>query len=225
LEHHDIQIINLDDSLDKHSPFGTIFHLVDNMTQPFFNCMISCLKFAYNTYFNDSTRFDFDSPYQSFDDILANSKLLSQTSLYLFQAAQADLLNEEAEQSCNENEYCKLYDTLQLDLVKTMLETNGDYDALLMPTETSLPFFPREQNYFVSFENMPTYAPYLSIFSRFPVLNIPVGFSNDGNELPIGAMLVSKPARFDRTLQIAKLLEQTANNNKLPLSTPLLRNL
>lgn len=214
-----IEIVDLCSINENNLVFGEIVQLISRLLVAFFKCMPTCLKFSYNRYFNDTDRFDIDSPYHSFDDILSKPKLLSRSSLNLLTKA-AKSMNESSE-----TQYCQIYDTLQKDLIKIMLDDVklAEYDALLMPTSTSVPYFHENNSFTTETDVFGMDIFFLSIFTKFPVLNIPAWYSDKKYQLPVGIMLVSKPNRFNNTLQIAGILEKIKNLNKLPKSTPLLR--
>lgn len=193
--------------------FENILHLVNQLINAFGKCLPSCLKASYTRYFNDTSRFDIDSPYHCFDDILYNPKLLSN-------ASQAALATNET--LCDANEHCKNYDVSQQNLVDILLDTVNleDYDALMLPSSTILPYIHNET---LPPRNIITLF-FLSTMTRLPGLNVPSWFS-EKEGLPVGILLVSKPDRFDNTLKIASLIEKSKRLDTLPKSTPLLRDL
>lgn len=203
--------------------FTTIAALTIQLTNH--PCFIACGKASYTNYFNDTTRFDIDSPYHSFDDLINNPKLLSNETLSYFEAINADTETTSPDRKCQQT--CITYDRIKQQLVQTMLNAPDlpDYDAFIVPSWTILPFF-HEEVYNISFEQLP-YMVYLSAYPGFPSLNLPGSYSARTAEspdgLPIGMLLVAKPDRLLETLKIARLMEETLDLTKLPHNTPFLK--
>lgn len=212
-----IQLVNLGGSSSSNNPlFSKIFESLYSMAANFVICMQACLKFSYNQYFGNRARFDFDSPYHNFNDILNNPKLLSKISLDIFNLA---ALSKNDSQCIDSNE-CISFDSMQKTLIQLL--KSADYDALLMATFNYLPYL--HDDYKMGSVNETGFDIfYLSTFPKFPVISIPTWFSTKEG-LPVGMMLISRPDRFENTLQIARLIKRDKHFDQLPINTPLIRN-
>lgn len=187
------------------------------------NCYSSCGRPNYDSYFNDTSRFDFDSPYHSFDELMRNPKLLSPTSFDYLNANDPNATDE----TCAQN--CANQDRNKEELVKLFLDSPGVpyYDAMLVPTVTYLPFI--HYNFNISaVGNLPNLCFFVGI-PQFAALAFPGAYSPSTSDspdgLPIGMMLIIRPNKVISTLKIATLLEKSKNLVKLPQNTPIIRNL
>jgi amidase len=176
-----------------------------------------CYKFYFSQYFNDSSRFDFDAPYHNYDEFIENPKLLTKEAIEVFQLLN---VNGSGESFCAQK--CESYDFLQQNLTNLLEDTSklGDYDAILMPTYAKLPYSKLQDLSPTDINNL----IHISANSGVPAMNLPAEFSNKTG-LPIGMMLIGRTKRFNRMLEIAKLVENAKTLARLPKNTPILRDL
>jgi Asp-tRNA(Asn)/Glu-tRNA(Gln) amidotransferase A subunit family amidase len=170
------------------------------------NCLFSCIKSSYNSYFGDLKRFPFDSPYHNFDSFYSSSGLSSLWKQEFVRARSSQALN------CEPN--CQKYYALRQSIT-SLIESwlSDDVDVMIMPSITKVvpPIVSNEENKMLSFS-------FLSVYSNMPFLNVPAGFNKEG--LPLGLGLISRPEKIENLFKIAKLFENGNNFSRLPRLIP-----
>lgn len=179
-------------------------------------CLIGCTRQAYNSYFNNSNRFQYDAPYKSFDDLFKSPLL----SLYWRDELNKSVNSNNVDLECTQK--CSLYDEYKAKYIKLIDSWFQRYnaDALVIPNSAVLPYdCGSEQKNLTTFLIMATLANKLSF-------NVPVGYSSSTSEspdgLPVGLLLVSRDDRIVQAFKIARLIEESRSSAKLPSSTPII---
>ena len=181
-----------------------------------YNCIDSCFKASFEKYINDSDRFQSDSPYKTYSDILS-SPLLN----HWFER-----FNRSNFQNPNEicKSGCEIHDSLRLKFTSYVNDwfIRANVDLLILPTSLDLPFFINQTEPLINAS--PTF---ISPYTGLPSLNIPIGFSKSDkyapDGLPIGLMMITKSEDILSAFKLAKVYEKyylTNIINKLPKITP-----
>lgn len=211
LKHMNVQVF--EHSLNT-TEIERIFQIILAVYDAMYKCIRQCQKYELNAYFNDSSRFSYDSPYKNFES-LVTSPLLDIKWKYRF-----DIINS----TNQENECVEIYSKYDenrkefLNIIDNWFEMN--ITALLIPSTTILPYFDNQN--FTGIISLRNFAA----FSGYAALNIPIGFTKPLNEspdgLPVGVLLISKSKDLINAFKIAKLYETNYGIFKLPNTTPLI---
>ena len=180
-----------------------------------YNCIDSCYKASVEKYLNDAERFQSDSPYNNYQEMLS-SPLLSEFWHERFNRSNFPNPDE----TCRVE--CETHDLLRsrfVEYVNAWFSKSGA-DVLLFPTSLDLAFFIN------STEPLNNASPtFIAPYTGLPSLNIPVGFSKpdkyapDG--LPIGLMMITQRDNLLSEFKLAKVYEKNYPiNSKLPELTP-----
>ncbi len=182
-------------------------------------CQRSCFEYSYDKYFADPTRFSSHAPFTSFEKFLKSAKLPAEWFYQL--TSQSNTTTNSTQLTCNQS--CLEYDSLRLQFQAFVRDwfDNGKIDAFIFPTKTSLP--PNLE----SGNDTPSIDPtFISPFTGYSTLNIPIGHSrrtpNAPIGLPIGMLLLAPPENLLKMFKIAKYYEKSfIKINPLPVHTPL----
>ena len=176
-------------------------------------CMDACVKGPIEKYLNDSKRFQYDSPYKSYEDLLS-SPLLSKHWFETFNRSNFQNPNERCRDECLPQDS---YRSKFREYVNDWFNRSNT-NVLIFPTSLDLPFFIGAE----LDNSSPTFiCPYTGLAS----LSISVGFSKpdqyapDG--LPVGLMMITHKDDLPLAFKMAKLYEENFSyNKKLPRVTP-----
>ena len=179
-------------------------------------CRLACTKSYMNKYFSDTSVFQSDAPYHSYND-LATSPILSKYWKPIFNSSNVN----NPDQTCNET--CKDYDAARVLFTNLVNSWLDGFDALAIPSEIDLPYFHNATS--GSFD-IPSFI-YLASYTGNPALSIPAGYIYPSDSLakdgfPVGLLLVSRPITLINAFKIAKLYETHKVLTKLPSLTPLI---
>lgn len=195
-----IEVVEID--LNSTQLTQMVLSIADLIFSAFSQCIPLCFKYSIDKYFNDSIKFEVDSPYKSFDD-LAESSLLSEYWIKNFNMTNI----QNAEATCEYS--CMLHDEQRVQFTQ-LLETyyiSNNIKALIFPTNNNLPADLNDTEFKINLS--PIYFPPITGYAS---LTIPIGFSKPTktatNGLPIGMMIMSKQEHLDTIFTIAKLYDE-----------------
>lgn len=213
LEKLGLEVVKIDISQDT-------FNLLNNISSDIvierqFNCVLLCVKDSINDYLNKTDRFEYDSPFHKFDDLLL-SPYLTKYWNETFSKSNIDDPAHKCEIGCSK------YEKLRQDftqIVKQWYDQNG-IQALVFPTINDLPYVLKDIDKLINIS--PTF---LSPYTKYAALSIPIGFSKETTDapdgLPIGMMLLTPNENLYNVFKIAtKYSEIYPNSNQLPSNTP-----
>jgi amidase len=109
------------------------------------------------------------------------------------------------------NEFTAAMSTLQA-ATRVGIEATAQYDVLLMPTVAQPPvpigYFRETDDPAEEFERLKQFTPWTAVFNMTgqPAVNVPLHWSPDG--LPIGVMLVGRPADEATLISLSAQLEE-----------------
>jgi hypothetical protein len=171
---------------------------------------------SFQKYINDSERFQSDSPYKTYSDIL----LIPLLNHWYERFNRSNFSN--LDEKCRDE--CERHDSLRLKFNSYVnnwfIRTN--VDLLILPTSLDLPFFINLTEPLINAS--PTF---ISPYTGLPSLNIPIGFSQadkyapDG--LPICLMMITKNDDILSAFKLATFYEKNYSTNIiniLPRITP-----
>ena len=208
-----VQVVEQTMSETQFNEFKT--KVADVAMQQLLGCDQKCLKLNLNKYLNNAARFEVDSAYNSFDE-LVDSPLLSLTFQNLFSSA--DSKSTTLEDDCTKA--CAGYDTAKKALKDFMLKLfDNGVDGVLLPTTGNVAYEmgkPSSGN--IIGANL--LAPYTGLAS----INLPVNFTkpsaNAPKGLPIGNLLLTTSDKLFNCIKLAKYYETAFIKPKLAAYAP-----